>query len=240
MRIKHVTWAGGYRRRQISFDSALSRHTAKQVTEFGVALTIKALREIAGRNIRPTLLSLMQSRANSRSAGVRAVLRLPGRVWRIGRSSRFLESRRWRYRLSPKIDTCSRRFGRFAMRPQKSAVRSTGSLRAAVENEAQKLLPHGQAKRHRVAKSLGHSERTLTRKLVDEGTTYEQVLDQLRQSLAPIHKGTRRVAFANCVASRLRGIGLFQSCFQAMDGPLAVSSAKRETVFCVSLRTGKE
>jgi AraC-like DNA-binding protein len=61
---------------------------------------------------------------------------------------------------------------------------ATGSLRAAVENEAQKLLSHGKAKRHRVAKSLGHSDRTLTRKLMDEGTTYEQVLDQLRQSLA--------------------------------------------------------
>ena len=62
---------------------------------------------------------------------------------------------------------------------------ATGSLRAAVENEAQKLLPHGDlAKRHRVAKSLGQARRTLTRKLVDEGTTYEQVLDQLRQSLA--------------------------------------------------------
>src|SRR5271166_3274298 len=58
------------------------------------------------------------------------------------------------------------------------------SLRAAVENEAQKLLPHGKAKRHRVAKSLGLSERTLTRKLADEGTTYEQVSDQLRRSLA--------------------------------------------------------
>jgi hypothetical protein len=28
------------------------------------------------------------------------------------------------------------------------------SLRAAVENEAQKLLPHGKAKRHSIAKSV--------------------------------------------------------------------------------------
>ena len=45
-------------------------------------------------------------------------------------------------------------------------------------------LPHGKAKRHRVARTLGHSQRTLARKLADEGTTYEQVLDDLRQSLA--------------------------------------------------------
>ena len=61
---------------------------------------------------------------------------------------------------------------------------AVGTLRAAVENEAQKLLPDGKAQRHRVAKTLGHSERTLTRKLAEEGTTYEQVLDQLRRSLA--------------------------------------------------------
>jgi AraC-like DNA-binding protein len=61
---------------------------------------------------------------------------------------------------------------------------AVGSLRATVENEAQKLLPHGDAHRHRVAKTLGHSERTLTRRLADENTTYEEVVDQLRRSLA--------------------------------------------------------
>src|SRR5208282_3488096 len=66
----------------------------------------------------------------------------------------------------------------------KERCTAIGTLRAAVENEAQKLLPHGKAKQHSVAKTLGLSARTLTRKLADEGTTYEQVVDQLRQSLA--------------------------------------------------------
>ena len=48
----------------------------------------------------------------------------------------------------------------------------------------QKLLPHGKARKHYVAKKLGLSERTLTRKLADEGATYERVVDQLRHSLA--------------------------------------------------------
>src|SRR5208283_1685743 len=59
-----------------------------------------------------------------------------------------------------------------------------GTLRALVENEMQKLLPHGKARKHYVAKTLGLSERTLARKPADEGTTYEEVVDQLRQSLA--------------------------------------------------------
>ena len=46
---------------EISF-IGLPRHTAKQVTEFGVGVTIKALREIAGRKIRPTHLSFVHAR----------------------------------------------------------------------------------------------------------------------------------------------------------------------------------
>src|SRR5208337_639642 len=53
-----------------------------------------------------------------------------------------------------------------------------------VETEAQKLLPHGEAGKQNVARKLGLSERTLARRLADEGTTYERVVDQLRQSLA--------------------------------------------------------
>jgi AraC-like DNA-binding protein len=48
----------------------------------------------------------------------------------------------------------------------------------------QKLLPHGKAQRDTVAKNLAMSTRTLARRLADEGTTYEDVVDQLRQSLA--------------------------------------------------------
>ena len=46
---------------EISF-IGLPRHAAKQVTEFGVGVTIKALREAAGQNIRPTHLSFFHAR----------------------------------------------------------------------------------------------------------------------------------------------------------------------------------
>src|ERR1700722_8021162 len=48
---------------EISF-IGLSGHAAKQVTEFGVGVTIKALREIAGRKIRPTHLSFLHARSS--------------------------------------------------------------------------------------------------------------------------------------------------------------------------------
>ena len=65
-------------------------------------------------------------------------------------------------------------------------ARSTalGSLRASVENEVQRLLPHGQADAETVAKALALSVRTLARRLHAEGTTFTVVVDQLRRSLA--------------------------------------------------------
>ena len=52
-----------------------------------------------------------------------------------------------------------------------------------VENEVERLLPHGKTQKRIVAKTLGLSARTLSRRLADEGTTYEEVVDQLRRSL---------------------------------------------------------
>jgi AraC-like DNA-binding protein len=166
---------------EISF-TGLPRHTAKQVTEFGVAVTIKALREIAGRNIRPTHLSFLHAR-NTDLREFETFFGCPVEFGASGDQVAFsketlvlslvTKDRHLLETLEPVCDEAAKQRGT-----------TIGSLRAAVENEAQKLLPHGKAKKHRVAKSLGHSERTLTRKLADEGATYEQILDELRHSLA--------------------------------------------------------
>ena len=61
---------------------------------------------------------------------------------------------------------------------------ASDTLRAAVEKEAEKLLPHGKAQKRTVAKALGMSVRTFARRLDVEGTTYEEVVDELRRTLA--------------------------------------------------------
>ncbi len=48
----------------------------------------------------------------------------------------------------------------------------------------EKLLPDGKAKVENVAKALALSRRTFARRLADGGTTYGEVVDQLRSSLA--------------------------------------------------------
>jgi AraC-like DNA-binding protein len=72
-------------------------------------------------------------------------------------------------------------FCNMAAKERKTAA---ATLRAAVENEVEKLLPHGKAKKETVAKAVALSMRTLSRRLADEGATYEEVVDQLRRSLA--------------------------------------------------------
>jgi AraC-like DNA-binding protein len=58
------------------------------------------------------------------------------------------------------------------------------TLRAAVEKEVEKVLPHGKAQKESVARALGMSARTFSRRLAVEETTYEEVVDQLRRRLA--------------------------------------------------------
>jgi AraC-like DNA-binding protein len=58
------------------------------------------------------------------------------------------------------------------------------TLRSKAEDILPKLLPHGRAMGSEVAKLLGMSSRTLSRKLAEEGTSFAEVLDQLRAALA--------------------------------------------------------
>jgi len=57
-------------------------------------------------------------------------------------------------------------------------------LRTRVENAISPLLPHGRVVVADVARSLGMSERTLARKLSDEGLNFTEILQQLRRDLA--------------------------------------------------------
>ena len=58
------------------------------------------------------------------------------------------------------------------------------AFRREVERELEPLLAGGDAGIDRVARALGCSRQTLYRRLKTEGTTFEQVLDDLRRRLA--------------------------------------------------------
>lgn len=54
----------------------------------------------------------------------------------------------------------------------------------SVENAIAPLLPHGRVRADVIARLLGMSERTLCRKLADEGLNFSEILQQLRRDLA--------------------------------------------------------
>lgn len=77
------------------------------------------------------------------------------------------------------------------------ALANQPGLRASnhsrVERVIPQLLPHGRAELSKVARQLGMSSRTLSRKLRDEGVTFAEILDRLRSALAKRYLGDREL-----------------------------------------------
>ena len=69
----------------------------------------------------------------------------------------------------------------------------TSQLRTRVENAIASLLPHGRVLVEDIARSLGVSERTLARRLSDEGLNFTEILQQLRRDLAVRYLDDRKL-----------------------------------------------
>jgi AraC-like DNA-binding protein len=160
----------------------LPRNFAWQNTEFMIAALIKGLREMAGCDFRPkrvtfTLARNVELREFELFFG--CPVEFSASADQMDFSNETLatplvtEDRHLLETLQPICDAAA-----------KERNTHLGTLRSSVENEVQKLLPHGRANRQRVAKALGLSERALSQKLVEEDTRYDEVVDRLRQSLA--------------------------------------------------------
>jgi AraC-like DNA-binding protein len=166
---------------EISF-VGVPRHQVQQNADFGIAIILRALREVVGRNIRPTKVAFAvvchsDRREFERFYGCPVAFGAPSDQLIFSNETLALplitEDRYLLETLGPICEAAARE-------------RDTpkGTLRTIVENELERLLPHGKMQKRIVAKTLGLSARTLSRRLADEGTTYEEVVDQLRRSLA--------------------------------------------------------
>jgi AraC-like DNA-binding protein len=159
----------------------VSQHRVRQNTEFWIGMMIKAAREITGRYIRPTRVAC----THLRNSGLREFERFYGCPVEFGAPSDQLAFSNETLAVpggakDPHLLKALRPICDEAVSARGAAV----TLRASVESEVQRLLPQGQANARSVAKALSISARTLSRRLADEGTTYAEVVDQLRQSLA--------------------------------------------------------
>jgi AraC-like DNA-binding protein len=63
-------------------------------------------------------------------------------------------------------------------------ARRRGNFRVSVENVVAPLLPYGKVQAEDVANRLGVSQRTLARRLANEGLTFSAFLDEIRTDLA--------------------------------------------------------
>jgi AraC-like DNA-binding protein len=82
-------------------------------------------------------------------------------------------------------------------------------VRALVERRLESVLESGEVGIERIARDLGYSRQTLYRRLKEEGTTYEQLLDGLRRRLAlrlirhqglPVKEAAYRLGFSDPAA----------------------------------------
>jgi AraC-like DNA-binding protein len=160
----------------------LPRYAARQNMEFVVAGIRTALRTITGRNVTPTKVAF----AHSRNSDLREFERFFGCPVEFGAPSTVFQISADALRLpligaDPKLLRVLRPYCDAAAKERNA---KPGTLRSEVEAEVEKLLPDGKAKAENVSKALALSRRTLARRLADEGTTYGEVVDQLRKSLA--------------------------------------------------------
>ena len=178
-----------FRLTQRSADSAivfefvgLPRYASRHNMEYVVAGIRTALRTISGRNVAPTKVAF----AHNRNSDVREFERFFGCPVEFGAPDNLLLISADGLHLplitaDPKLLRVLRPYCDAAAKERNV---KPGTLRSAVEAEVEKLLPDGKAKAENVAQALALSLRTLARRLADEGTTYGEVVDQLRKSLA--------------------------------------------------------
>jgi AraC-like DNA-binding protein len=160
----------------------LPMHASRHNMEYVVAGIGTALRTISGRNVALTKVAF----AHNRDSDLREFERFFGCPVEFGAPTTAILISADALRL-PLITTDPKLLR--ALRPYCDAAANErnvkpGTLRSAVEIEAEKLLPHRKAKAENVAQALDLSLRTFHRRLAEEGTTYGEVVEQLRKSLA--------------------------------------------------------
>jgi AraC-like DNA-binding protein len=160
----------------------IPRHTDRLFAEYGYAVVVRACRELTDRNISPKAVTFIHGR-NTNKAEFDRFYGCPVRFNATADTMIFPTEF-----LSIPILTSDKHLLQILKDACKEVLARRGkissTLRATVENEIVQLLPHGKAQVENVASNLGMSNRTLARRLSEEGTSYAAILDELRRDLS--------------------------------------------------------
>jgi AraC-like DNA-binding protein len=164
------------------FFVGVSQHRVKQNTEFWLGMIVRAAREVTRRHIKPTGVVC----PHLRNENLREFARFFGCPVEFGApiGQMAFSNEAVALPLITEDPYLLEMLRPFCEEAEKERNTIAGSFRASVENEVARLLPHAQAKAEIVAKALALSVGTLSRKLSVEKTTFDQVVDQMRRSLA--------------------------------------------------------
>jgi AraC-like DNA-binding protein len=171
--------------------SGVPRHSDRHQIEFCMFAALRICRVLTGQNLVPQHFTIAHHRSEDTSEMARFVgtkvefgadtdefaLNIEARGLALIHSDTYLNDLLLKYCEAALAD----RRG------------DTSQLRTRVENAISSVLPHGRVLVEDVARSLGMSERTLTRKLSDEGLNFTEILQQLRRDLAVRYLDDRKL-----------------------------------------------
>ena len=214
---------------RIGFEYAgISRRSDRHQFEAWTTAITRCCREITGRELQPTKVSIIHQRI-PQSVEIDNFF---GRAVEFGADQDevsfageaaklpVVQADRYLNRLLVEYceDVLARRKARF------------GAIQADVENALAALLPHGQTGIESVAEKLRVSPRTLRRKLATEGITFAKILEDLRFALAKHHLAEQDLSISR-IAWMLgyTEVSAFSHAFRRWSGrpPRAARSQRR-------------
>jgi AraC-like DNA-binding protein len=216
----------------------LRRGDLVHAAEYHLGIVVRIFREISGRPISPKGVSFV----HHRTFAARDFDRFFGCPVQFGApSDRLCYSRDT---LETGVVYADERLLEILMAycEREAALRGdpSTSFRVAVENEIQKLLPYGQAKIDAIANAVGVSSRSLARRLAEEGTTFSEVLDEIRRTLSLQYLAAPNLSVDQITAMlSYRDAGSFSHAFRRWTG-VSPSQVRGDPAFLAKLLDDEE
>ena len=171
--------------------SGVPRHSDRHQIEFCMFAVLRICRALTGLNLVPQDFSI----AHYRSGGVAEMSRFVGTKVMFGADkdefALSLEARELPViHADNYLNDLLLKYSETVLAERRGDM---SSFRTKVENAISSLLPHGRVLVADVARTLGISERTLGRRLADEGLNFAEVLQRLRRDLAIRYLNDRKL-----------------------------------------------